>query len=84
MDNPRRDEVVHHEETPGQTSQKKSKDGKKPTLTMKAKSVPVTPETVAASTGPVRERWLESTYKDIEDFLLNMAITDACLSLTVI
>ena len=56
VDNDRRDEVVHHEEAPGQPKQKMSSDDKKSTFTNKAKSIPVTPRTVAASTGSVRER----------------------------
>ena len=49
----------------------------------KPKNTPVTPKTVAATTGSVREWWLESIYKEIENFLLNMAITDADPALVV-
>ena len=46
-----RDEVVRREETPGQPKkQRKSKDDKKSTFTVKAKSTAATP-----SIGPVRE-----------------------------
>ena len=47
------------------------------------RSKPKVPKTVAASTGSARERWLLSIYKEIENFLLNMAITDADPSLIV-
>ena len=50
---------------------------------MKAKSIPVTPKTVASSTGQMRERWLVSIYKEIENLLQNMAIKDADPSLIV-
>ena len=70
-------EVVHHEEIPGHPKQKQSKSD------IKAKSIPVTPKTVAVSTGSVRERWFESIYKEIANFLLNMAITDADPALVI-
>ena len=83
VDTDRRKEVVHHEEVPGEAKLKKQSSDKKTTFTIKAKSIPVTPKTVAASSGSVREKWLLSIYKDIENFLLNMAITDADPALIV-
>ena len=83
VDNDRRNEVVHHEEVPGQPKHKKSLDDKQSTFTFKAKSIPVTPRTVAASTGSVRERCLVSIYKEIENFLLNIAMTDADPALVI-
>ena len=79
----RRKEVVHHEEVPGHAKSKKNSDDKKGTFSIKAKSIPVTPKEVAASTGSVREKWLLSIYKEIENFLRNMAISDADPSLIV-
>ena len=50
----------------------------------KPKEKPVTPKTVAASIGSVKERWLLSVYNGIENFLLNLAIAaDAKPSLVV-
>ena len=72
-----RKEVVHHEEVPGHPKSKKNSGDKKPTFTIKAKSIPVTPKTVAATTGPAHAKWLLSIYKEIENFLQNMVITDA-------
>ena len=78
QDSERSNEVVHHEEIPRQPkSKKKNTSDKKSNLTIKAKSIPVMPKTVASSTGPMRERWLISIYKEIENFLQNMAIQDA-------
>ena len=58
QDSERRKEVVHHEEVPGQhKSKKKSSGDKKSNFTIKAKSIPVTPKTVAASTGSLRGKW---------------------------
>ena len=57
-------------------------DGK-PNLVIKAKSIPVSPKTVASSTGAMREKWLRSIYKEIENFLQNMAIDDADPALIV-
>ena len=76
-DSERRREVVHHEEVPGHPKLKKSSGDKKLTFTIKSKSIPVTPKTVAASTGSAREKWLTSIYKEIENFLQNIAKTDA-------
>ena len=83
VDSDRRNEVAQNGEVPGVPKHKKNLDDKKSTFTIKAKSIPVTPKTVAASTWSVRERWLISIYKEIENFLLNMAITDAHPSLVV-
>ena len=70
QDSERRTEVVQHEEVPGHPQSKKKNSGdKKSSLTIKAKSIPVTPKTVAASTGSVREKWLLSIHKEIENFL---------------
>ena len=71
-----RKEVVHHEETLGQSKSKK-KNNKKSNFTIKAKIIPVTPKAVAASTGSTREKWFLSIYKEIKNFLQNMAITNA-------
>ena len=58
QDSERRKEVVHHEEVPGQhTSKKKSSGDNKSSFTIEAKSIPVTPKTVAASTWSMRETW---------------------------
>ena len=80
-----RKEVVHHEQIPDQpkSKQKKNASDKKSNFTIKAKSIPMTPKTVASSQGAMRERWLVSIYKEIESFLQNMAIKDADPSLVV-
>ena len=57
-------------------------DGKS-NIVIKAKSIPVSPKTVASSTGAMREKWLLSIYKEIENFLQNMAIDDADPALVV-
>ena len=82
----RRKEVVYHEQIPDQpkSKQKKNAADKKSNFTIKAKSIPVTPKTVASSQGAMREKWLVSIYKEIENFLQNMAIQDAYLSLSAI
>ena len=55
-DSEQRKKSVHHEEVPGHSkSKKKSSGDKKSTFAIKAKSIPVTPKTVAASTGSARE-----------------------------
>ena len=54
-----------------------------PNVVIKAKSIPVSPKTVASSTGVMREKWLHSIYKEIENFLQNMAIDDADPALVV-
>ena len=56
---------------------------KKSNVVIKAKSIPVTPKSVASSQGAMGERWLVSIYKEIENFLQNMAIEDADPSLVV-
>ena len=43
----------------------------------------MTPKSVASSQGAMRERWLVSIYKKIENFLQNMAIEDVDPSLVV-
>ena len=80
-----RKEVVHHEEIPGysKSKQKKNASDKESNFTTKAKSIPVTPKTVASSTGPMREQWLVCIYKEIENLWQNMAIKDADPSLIV-
>ena len=55
----------------------------KPNVAIKAKSIPVSPKTVASSQGAMREKWLVSIYKEIENFLQNMAIDDADPALVV-
>ena len=83
----RRKEVARHEEVPGGFKLKKQPGDKKTTFTIKAKHVPATPERVAASTGSARERWLLSLCKEIENFLLDLAITDAnrgCQTLPIV
>ena len=62
---------------------KKNAPDKKSNVAIKAKSIPVTPKAVASSQGGMRERWLVSIYKEIENFLQNMAIEDAVPSLVV-
>ena len=81
----RRKEGVHHEQIPDQapSKQKKNASDKKSNFTIKAKSIPVTPKAVASSQGEMRERWLTSIYKEIENFLQNVAIRDADPALVV-
>ena len=58
QDNERRKEVVHHEEVPGCSKPKKSTPlTKKSNFTTKAKSIPATPKTVAASTGSTKNSY---------------------------
>ena len=82
----KRKEVVQYEQ-PSESDDKKPKrshpSDKKPDIVIKAKSIPVSPKTVASSQGAMREKWLESIYKEIENFLQNMAIEDADPSLVV-
>ena len=80
-----RKEVVHHEQIPDQDMSKLKKNAtdKKSNFVIKAKSIPVTPKAVASSQGAMRERRLVSIYKEIENFLQNMAIEDADPSLVV-
>ena len=61
---------------------RKNAADKKSNVVIKAKSIPVTPKAVASSQGAMRERWLVSIYKEIENFLQNMAIEDADPSLS--
>ena len=84
-DSKKRQEVVHHEQIPGYdvANSKKNSSDKKSNVVIKAKSIPVTPKSVASSQGAQRERWLVSIYKEIENFLQNMAIEDADPSLVV-
>ena len=81
--NDRRKEVVHHEEAPGEAKLKENSGDKRTTFTIKAKSSPVTPKTVAVSAASVRKMWLLSIQKGIESFLQNMAINDADPALVV-
>ena len=62
---------------------RKNAADKKSNVVIKAKSIPVTPKAVASSQGAMRERWLVSIYKEIENFLQNMAIEHADPSLVV-
>ena len=76
----KRREVVQFDH-PSESTDRKPKraqlsDGKS-NVVIKAKSIPVSPKTVASSQGAMRERWLQSIYKEIENFLQNMAIDDA-------
>ena len=57
-DSERRKKVVHHEEVPGHAKPKKKIGDKKSAFTIKAKIIPVTPKTVAASTGSARKKWV--------------------------
>ena len=84
-DSERRKEDVHHEQIPDQDTSKSRKNAadKKPNVVIKAKSIPVTLKAVASSQGAMRERWLVSVYKEVENFLQNMAIEDADPSLVV-
>ena len=84
-DSEKRKEVVHHEQIPDYdvSKSKKNAPDKKSNVVIKAKSIPVTPKAVASSQGAMRERWLVSIYKEIENFLQNMAIEDADPSLVV-
>ena len=82
LDSDRRKEVVHHEQIPDHdvSKQKKNASDKKSNIVIKAKSIPVTPKAVASSQGEMRETWLASIYKEIEQ---NMATKDADPSLVV-
>ena len=85
LDSEQRKEVVHHEQIPDQdmTKSRKNAADKKSNVVIEAKSIPVTPKAVVSSQGAMRERWLVSIYKEIENFLQNMAIEDADPSLVV-
>ena len=82
-DSDRKKRVVHHEEIPGHPKSKKNSGDRKSTFTIKAKSIPATSKTVAAMTGSAREKWLLSIYKEIENILQNLAISDADPALVV-
>ena len=85
-DSEKRQEVVHHEQIPDYDVKKPKRqqaNDKKSNVVIKAKSIPVTPKSVASSTGSMREKWLVSIYKGIENFLQNMAIEDADSALVV-
>ena len=84
-DSEKRKEVVHHEQIPeyDATKHKKNAPDKEFNVVIKAKSIPVTPTSVASSQGAMRERWQVSIYKEIENFLQNTAIEDADPSLVV-
>ena len=81
-----RKDVVQYEQ-PSASEELKSRKHcsteRKPDIVIKAKSIPVSPKTVASSHGEMRERWLASIYKEIENFLQNMAIEDADPSLVL-
>ena len=87
LDNEKLKEVVHHDQIPDHDVSKRKRqqtsDKKSNVVIIKAKSIPVTPKSVASSQGAMRERWLVSIYKEIENFLQNMAIDDADPSLVV-
>ena len=81
-----RQDIVQYEQ-PSESDDTKSKKqhstDRKSDIVIKAKSIPVSPKTVASSCGAMRERWLVSIYKEIENFLQNMAIEDADPSLVL-
>ena len=82
----KRKEVVQYEQSrePNDRKFKRSHpNDNKSNVVIKAKSIPVSPKTIASSQGAMRERWLLSIYKEIENFLQNMAIEDADPSLVV-
>ena len=82
-DSDKRKEVVHHEQIPDYDVKKPKRqqaNDKKSNVVIKAKSIPVTPK---SSTGSMREKWLVSIYKEIENFLQNMAIEDVDPALLV-
>ena len=85
QDSEKRKEVVHHEQIPDYdvSKSKKNAPDKKSNVVIKAKSIPVIPKAVASSQGAMRDRWLASIDKEIENFLQNMAIEDADPSLVV-
>ena len=82
----KRKEVVqydHPSESDDRKPRKSQLGDSRPNVVIKAKSIPVSPKTVASSQGAMRERWLQSIYKEIENFLQNMAIDDADPALVV-
>ena len=68
-----RQEIVYVDEEAPETSV----TSKVPEVTIQAKSVPVSPKDVASSAGDKRQKWLESIYREMENFTRNMAIIDA-------
>ena len=82
----KRREVVQYDH-PAESNDRKPRKAQlgdsKSNVVIKAKSIPVSPKTVASSQGAMRERWLQSIYKEIENFLQNMAIDDADPALVV-
>ena len=79
-DSERRKEVVHHEEIPSQSMSKKNLSDKKSNFTIKAKS------TSLLHLKQLQHRqvqWLLSIYKEIQNFLQNMALTDADPALVI-
>ena len=82
----KRREVVQYDhplESEDRKPRKAQPGDSKSNVVIKAKSIPVSPKTVASSQGAMRERWLQSIYKEIENFLSNMAIDDADPALVV-
>ena len=82
----KRREVVQYDhpcESDDRKPRKAQLGDSKSNVVIKAKSTPVSPKTVASSQGAMRERWLQSIYKEIENFLQNMAIDDADPALVV-
>ena len=73
----------HPSESEDRKPRKSQLGDSKPNVVIKAKSIPVSPKTVASSQGAMRERWLQAIYKEIENFLQNMAIEDADPALVV-
>ena len=74
-----------NEEIPDQpkSKQKKHPSDKKSNFTIKAKCIPATPKTVVSSENAMRERWLVSINKEIQNFLQNLAFKDADPSLII-
>ena len=65
LDNEKRKEVIHHDQIPDHDVSKRKRQqtsDKKSNVVIKAKSIPVTPKSVASSQGAMRERWLVSKY----------------------
>ena len=82
----KRREVVQFDH-PSESNDRKPKRAQlgdnKANVVIKAKSIPASPKTVESSQGAMRERWLQSIDKEIENFLQNMAIDDADPALVV-
>ena len=82
----KRKQVVQYDQPPepdDRKSKRSPSSDKKSDIVIEAKSIPISPKTVASSQGAMREKWLVSIYKEIENFLQNMAIEDADPSLVV-